>query len=237
MALLDMFLSEEKRIARHTRRLTNRDSQPEDREASAQWLAAHGSPQSIMGLLARFEMSLDHQFKDKAEKDFVYGLLASIGDPVIEPLKVWMIECKSFANPLRILEDLADHQTAVDVALEVLAVEAAKDDFKPQKKTALLVWLAEQRDPRLLDLVPQCLGDFDEGVRYAASDVLAAQGSERARLPLLEALANPDEESNRLRVRLAEIFASRGWDTSEFPELAERLPSGFTVRGGRVIRG
>ena len=38
MGLFDFFLSDEKKIAKHQRRLTNRDSQPEDREASARWL-------------------------------------------------------------------------------------------------------------------------------------------------------------------------------------------------------
>ena len=78
------------------------------------------------------------------------------------------------------------------------------------------------------------LKDFDENVRYAAAEVMLAQQDESAR-PLLEAaMSNPDEDSNRLRVRLAEVFSQRRWKV-ESDELAERLPDGWAVRGGRIV--
>ncbi len=45
MGLFDFFLSDEKKLAKHIRCLTHVDSQPEDREASAHWLAELGTPE------------------------------------------------------------------------------------------------------------------------------------------------------------------------------------------------
>ena len=118
MGLFDFFLSDEKKIAKHQRRLTNRDSQPEDREASARWLVDQGSPPCLLALLARFDVSLDHQLKDKGEKDLVYALASSKGTEIIEPLHVWLRKCKSVALPLRLLEDLAGKPVAIDTACE-----------------------------------------------------------------------------------------------------------------------
>ena len=80
MGLFDMFLDEDKRIAKEQRTLTNRDKQPEDREASARWLADRESPKAVVALLTRFDMNLDNHLKDRAEKDFVYALCGSLGD-------------------------------------------------------------------------------------------------------------------------------------------------------------
>ncbi|MBN2798913.1 MAG: HEAT repeat domain-containing protein [Deltaproteobacteria bacterium] len=232
MDLMDLFSNDEKKIARHTRRVTNRDAQPEDREASARWLADHGAPEALMGLMARFDMNLEHQLKDKGEKELVFSLLLDKGHSALGPIRSWLKRGRQFAFPLRLLEEMEGREAAVAQAFEMLQVEADKDDFKPEKKTGILVWLAEVHDPRVFELVPHFLKDFDEGVRYAASEVLVAQRDDRAREPLLGLLSNPDEESNRLKVRVTEIFVARGWQVDA--SLQELLPQGFTVRNDRV---
>jgi hypothetical protein len=233
MGLLDFFMGAEKQLQRHTRRLTNRDSQPEDREASARFLAEKGTPQAMLGLLSRFDMSLEHQLKDAGEKELVYSLLVSQGDKAIEPTKVWLRQCKQFALPLRLLGELGGTESALVGAFELLELEHRKDDFKAAKKKGLLVWLIDQRDPRVVAAAAPFLADFDEGVRYSAAEAIIAQGGELARVALSPVLVNAAEESNRLRMRIAAIFAQRGWAVEGSPEGAE-LPSGFRIRDGRV---
>jgi hypothetical protein len=234
MAFIDMFLSEEKLIAKHQRRLTNRDSQPEDREASARYLADKATPKSLLGLLARFDVALDHQLKDAGEKEFLYSLVVSVGDPIVDPLKVWLRKCKQFAMPLKVLEALAGRAEATNMALELLEIEFERDDFKPEKKKGLLIWLTEVRDPRLFGAATPFLSDFDEGVRYAAAEVLIAQRSDDVAPTLLAALVNPEEESNRLRVRIAEVFHQRGWTVEGLD--ADRVPVGYQLRGNKLGR-
>ncbi|MFT7519740.1 MAG: hypothetical protein ACI9MC_001883 [Kiritimatiellia bacterium] len=236
MGMFDFFLSEEKKIAKHTRRLTNRDAQPEDREASAIWLANTGNPQAVMGLLSRFDMNLDHELKNQVEKDFIYGVLRDLGEAAVEPTRVWLRQCKGMARPLALLGALKGPEASLDAAYEMLKIEIGRDEFKPQKKKAILIWLAARKEKVDLDQVLPFIPDFDEGVRYAAAEVLIAQNTPDARLPLLTQMVNPDEDSNRVRIRVAEVFVQRRWSVQEHAEaLVEALPDRFSVHEGRLV--
>ncbi len=235
MGLFDMFLSEDRRIAKEQRTLTNRDKQTEDREVSARWLAERAVPKAFVALLTRFDMNLENQLKDKAEKELVYALLLGGGDAVLRPLERHMQRCKQIATPLRLYIDLVGIDKAIETVFEILKLEHEKDDFKPDKKHDLLIWLVDHRHDRAIEVAAPLLGDFDENVRYAAAEVMLAQQDDAAH-PILEAaLANPDEESNRLRVRLAEAFQQRRWVVSDTDRVAAALPSSFTLREGRVV--
>lgn len=236
MFLLDFFLSEDKKIERHTRRLTNRDSQPEDREGSALWLSQNAGERGIMGLLARFDMALEHQMKDSTERDRVFGLLVEKGSAVIEPTKRWLRTCKQFALPLRLLGEVGGQEAAVAMAFELLDIERKKDDFKPDKKKGLLLWLAEIKNtPAAVEHAAPFLVDFDEGVRYAAVEVLLTQGTDSAREELQRVFTNDREDSNRLKIRVAEQFIARGWKAESKVEAG--LPGGFAFRDGRIVQG
>jgi HEAT repeat protein len=236
MGLFDFMLSPEKKIAKHTRRLTNRDAQPEDREASAQWLAGQGTPQAIMGLLARFDMKLDHDLKNQAEREQVFDLLRSLGDDAVEPTRAWLRQCKSVAQPLALLSAIQGEEAAIQAAFEVLRIEHERgNDFKPAKKKAVLIWLAERRHPGAIDEAARFVDDFDEGVRYAVAEVIAAQKDPAGREPLLRMLTNPEEESGRLRARICEVFVQQGWSVGESAAALDgHLPGGFTLRGERI---
>jgi len=239
MGMFDFLMSPEKRIARHIRRLTNRDAQPEDRQASAEWLANHGTPQAILGLLARFDMQLDHDLKNQTERDAVASLVIGLGDAAVEPLKTWVRQCKSVTFPLDLLVRLRGEKAAVQACVDVLEYERERgNDFKPEKKKATLIWLTDHADAALVEHVVPLLGDFDEGVRYAAAEALAATGSDTAREPLLAALVNPDEESNRFKARICDIFTQRVWSvTEQVAALPDALPAGYHVSGDRIARG
>ncbi|MEM6926104.1 MAG: hypothetical protein AAF602_04185, partial [Myxococcota bacterium] len=133
MGIFDIFLSEEQRIAKEQRTLTNRDSQPEDRENSARWLAERDKPKAWVALLTRFDMKLENQLKDRAEKDLCYSLLVQAGsDALARPLERHLKKCREIATPLRLHHELMGLEATIEKAYEVLALERDKDDFKPQ---------------------------------------------------------------------------------------------------------
>ncbi len=236
MGLMDLFLSREKKLARHIRRLTNRDAQREDRDISAHWLTDEGSPQAILGLLARFDVKVDNQLKDSDEKDFIRSLLIGLGaERVVPPLKVWLRQCKQFALPLRLLGEFTSDDDAIEIVYELLAHEHQKDDFKPEKKLGLLVWLSRVQHAGCVAAALPFLSDFDEGVRCAAAEVIIVQPQQDDEIQraLWDALCNPKEESNRLRIRIAEVFAARRWKALADSAL---LPESYTIRKGVVVQ-
>lgn len=238
MGLFDFFLSEEKLVKRNIARLINRDSQPEDREAAARYLAQRDTAEASLGLLQRFDLQLEHQLKDQGEKELVFDLLVPKGKVLVEPLQVWLRQCKSLAMPLKLLGEVGGREVAIEMCYELLRIELEKDDFKPAKKKALLVWLAEQKHPGAALAAAPFVADFDEGVRYSAVEVIAAQADDSARPALLAVLTSPKEESGRVRARVAQVFVDRGWGLDGAEEaVAAHLPTGFRVRDGRIVRG
>jgi HEAT repeat protein len=232
MGLFDYFTQEGK-LKRHAARVTNRDAQPEDREASVRWLSDDGSPKALVALLGRFDMNLTQGLKDKSERDWVYQLLLGKGAALREPLDHHLKACKQFHLPLRLLEEIAGADAATAKALELLDAERSRSAFYPEKKKNLLVWLAERTHPTAIAQVTEFLSDFDEEVRYAAIEVMAKQGSDDARAPLLEALLRPGEDSGRVRHRICELFKARGWSVAGV-DLGRALAPGFSVVDDRI---
>ena len=124
----------------------------------------------------------------------------------------------------------------MDILMGLIEEEAEKSELKPEKKRELLIVLAGFQDPRSTEIAARLLTDFDEGVRYAAAEVLIAlEDSENIREALLSALSNAEEESNRLRVRIAEIVGGRDWPLGSHTDLlVSNAPFGWSVNGNRL---
>jgi len=226
---------EESQVKRHAKRVRNLNAQGEDRQASAHWLAENGTDEAILGLLGRYTINYEQRMKDEEEKSLVTELLRGLGaEKIGPPIRQWVRKNEAFARPLQLVEELEGKSAAVDLLLDMLGREV--DPFKTEKKRQILIRLSSYVDPRVMERVSPCLEDFDEGVRYAAAEVLLAQDRESVRGDLARALARRDEESNRLRVRLAEAFHKRGWPLGEHAgAVRERPPVGWTVQGDRVV--
>ncbi|MDP2304864.1 MAG: HEAT repeat domain-containing protein [Pseudomonadota bacterium] len=198
-------------LKRHARRVANRDAQAEDREASAHWLAQNGSEEALFAMCARFALQLEHGLKDRKEKDIVFDLLVEHGPRGAVVARRWAAENPNFHHAVRLVERIEGPEAAVGLLLDLLAAEQVEQEFKPEKKRNLLISLAERRSERVVEAAQRFLVDFDEGVRHAAIEAMAAQPGDAAAPYLAKALANPTEESTRIRGRLVEIFQQRKW--------------------------
>lgn len=221
-------------LKRHTKRAKNLNAQAEDREASLHWLAQDGSEQAIFGLLGRFSVTYEHQMKDLNEKQLVFDLLEGLGEKVCDPIKTWSKTAAQFARPLQLVEKFEGEAAAVGFLIDMLSGE--NDPFKPEKKRQILIRLAEYEDARIMPAIGPCLRDFDEGIRYAAVEAALAQPDESVRAELAACIADDKEESNRLRVRVAEAFHQRGWNLEEFADaVAAMPPHGWVVNDGKLF--
>jgi hypothetical protein len=225
----------ESQVKRHAKTMMNRDAQPDDRQRSAEWLFENGSDEAIQALCNRFKFTTENHMKDVDEKELVYGYLVDLGPKAVGPVREFMLKNVQFTYPLRVVEHFEGKEKAVDVMLEML--ENEKDPFKPEKKRQILLRLADFHDARARDALVRELQDFDEGIRYAAAEALLGIDDPMVREPLAQALAKSSEESNRLRVRIAEAFHQRSWPLGEHAAaVAQRPPTGFVVQGDRVQR-
>ena len=240
MGIFDfLFGGTESSIERHSKKVVNLNAQIEERNASAEWLAENGSPEAIAALLKRFSIRYEHAMKDTEEKLFIYAQLRSIGPNVVGPTKSWIEKNSNFAQPLKLIEEFEGKEATIQFLLDVLDKE--NDPFKPEKKRQILIKLASFKEPRIAERIIKCLHDIDDEVRLAtveALDVqdLTPQNEPEIRRNLEEVLSNPEEESNRFRVRIVEMYIKRGWNIDS-PEdyLIENPPSGFSLVDGKFV--
>ncbi|MCB9764531.1 MAG: hypothetical protein H6739_32450 [Alphaproteobacteria bacterium] len=241
MGLFDFLTggSPEKQIKKYGKKIKDKDTPIEDRQAAAIWLADNGSPEAIVALLGRFDMDYEHGMKDASEKDEVSNLVLGLGQRSIEPLEAKLRRTLKFARPLALYEQIAGQDAAMNIVLELLDVEYERSELKPDKKRQLLIKVTEYVDPRVTASAVRFLDDFDEGCRYAAAEALFAQDETPAvREALVARLASPDEESNRVRVRIAEVATARRWPLGDHADaLTENPPVGYKVANGVLIAG
>ena len=235
MGLLDFLFggSKESQFKRHAKRITNLNSQADDREASAEWLAQEGSPQAVTALLRRFNLNYEQRMKDTREKEHIYNLLENIGRDVLEPAKEWMRRNDNFAYPIRLVQKFEGEDQTILFLLELLSLE--NDDFSPNKKIQLLSHLQNFKHKAIAENLPQYLNDFNEDVRFATIQALANQKDPSSKTPLLEQMSR--EDSNRLRDCIATLFVEEGWSIDPHQELIqEKIPVGFIIEGDYLKR-
>ena len=230
MAWHDIFTGNS--VSKHGRRMQDRDAQAEDRLKSADWLAEQGTPEALGALCRRFDLHLEHQMKDRQEKDAVLELLVTAGPLGAEVVRKHALGSANYQYPVRTLERIEGASAATTFLVDLLAQEQVENEFHPEKKRNLLLALAERKHPAIVEAAARFLVDFDEGVRHAAIEAIAAQEGEEGRAPLEEALKRRAEESTRVRGRLAELFGQRRWVVEDDGWLGEHMPPGYQLRGG-----
>jgi HEAT repeat protein len=111
--------------------------------------------------------------------------------------------------------------------------------IRGDKATQILKALESLEDPSVVGGVIPCLKSPDDTVRFAAVECLEVKDDPRAREPLLETLVSPEEDSARVRTRIAEALERLGWEVKGFrKKVEESLPESFRVTSkGRVSRG
>lgn len=215
MGLLDIF-SKDKRDERsrtkNMERGINKYSQSLDRLKALEALAADGSDDALYGLLRRFGMLYHKTIEDEQEKEWVFETLVDKGKAVLPAVRRYLLSADSISWPLRVLDKVADKDEEIAALEEVVARHEPGYERDPTKKIQLLNHLGHLAHDKSAALVAPYLKDMDEGVRFAAVEALFEQKREDvAREPLLEQFNADEEDSLRIRLRICEGFAERGW--------------------------
>ena len=189
----------------------------------------------MRGLLKRFSVTCDNHTHDQDEKQHVADLIVEEGAPMVPIIREYLEREKEVSWVLRTLRRIVDEQAWIDTVLGLLGTRTS-EDTDSEKLEQILRELHDQKDPRISSAVARFLEDIDDTVRFAAIETLSTIDSEDARDPLLTALTKPDEESQRVRQRIVEVFKDRGWEVKGFRKAVEdRLPEGFYLdRSGRI---
>ena len=214
-----------------------RRAQDYDRQEAIQALADMGTVDAVEVLLKRFTFHIDPSITDQDEKDSAFRGILRAGARAIEPVRAFAAKAESLAWPMKIMKELLSEEQYVDELLRWLARWDTEYAKFVDPKVQILAALEEHKHSRMRAEVERFLDDVNEPARFHAASTLLAQ-DDAAAAPALARLLSVDE-SVRVRTKIAEGLAARGWSSP--PEFAagvrKALPSPFQLDStGRVTK-
>jgi len=222
--------------ARWAERAGEKRAQTYDRQEAIQALAEMGTPEAVGPLLKRFTFVIDPSITDQEEKDAAFNGILKAGVEGIPAVRTFAATAESLAWPMKIVRELY----AEDAYVEELLLWLSKWDTEYAKfvdpKVQLLVALEDHKHEKIREAVKPFLLDVHEPARFHAVATTFAQESLESLGDLIETLG--DEESFRIRNKIADGFISRGWTIPEErrAETRKSLPSGYTIDSDGYVR-
>jgi HEAT repeat protein len=215
----------------------DRRAQNYDRQEAIQALADLESAEAVEVLLRRFTFHIDPSITDQEEKDAAFRGILRAGELAMPPVRSFAAKAESLAWPMKVMEQLLGETEYVEELLRWLSQWDTEYAKFIDPKVQILATLAEHKHPEIRANVERFLGDVNEPARFHAVCALLAQDAPESANALASLL--PEEESVRVRNRVAEGLAARGWPIgAENRDQARRgLPQGYTLdAAGRVIK-
>ena len=200
-----------------------------DRQEAIQALADMGTADAAAALLRRFTFTIDPSITDQEEKDAAFNGMLAAGKAAVEPVRAFAAKAESLIWPMKFLKGILEE----DEYVEELLTWLSKWDIEYSKfidpKIQLLVELEDFHHENIRTAVEAFLEDVNETARFHAVATTLAQNNVESIPPLLKVLI--DEESVRVRTKIADGFVARGWSVPEEKRDAIRkaLPAGFTI--------
>jgi HEAT repeat protein len=208
-----------------------------DRQEAIQALSEMGTSDAVEVLLKRFTFLIDPSITDQEEKDAAFRGILRAGRGAIEPVRAFAARAESLAWPMKIIKALVNDGEYVEELLRWLAKWDTEYAKFVDPKVQILTALEEHRHPQIREGVERFLEDVNEPARFHAATTLLAQDDAGA-LPAFAKLLVEDE-SVRVRTKVAEGLAARAWPLADDARAAVRnvLPAGYALDGaGRVIK-
>jgi HEAT repeat protein len=244
MGLFDFFKSDGKKqgekrksspAAKWAEAAGSKRAQAYDRQEAIQELSKLGTADAVEALLKRFTFNTDPSITDQEEKELAFQGILQAGKDAIEPVRAFAAKADGLTQPIRILKAILEKEELVDE----LIVWLSKWDTEYAKfidpKLQLLVELGEYENPKVRPAVEPFLQDVNEPARFNAVATTLAQKEPDSLGPLLALLL--DEESVRVRTKIADGLASLGWEVPDDQRDSVRkvLPPQFGVNGAGVV--
>ena|SRR5437868_13056778 len=208
-----------------------------DRQEAIQALADMETADAAEVLLKRFTFHIDPSITDQEEKDAAFRGVLRAGKQAIEPVRAFAAKAESLAWPMKIMRELVGETEYVEEILRWLSRWDTEYSKFVDPKVQLLAELEEFKHPQIREQVERFLEDVNEPARFHAVSTVLAQDDASSTGALVDLLL--EEESVRVRNRITEGLAARGWSVSPEQREAARKAVGPTCTldsAGRVVK-
>jgi len=247
MGLFDLFKGKTKQgpeasqggdrnVARLGKVAGDKHAQNYDRIEAIEGLARMQNGESAAALLKRFTFHIDPSITDQEEKDAALRGNLGAGESAILPIRAFCARAESLTWPLKILKDLVPSDRYVEEIIRLLEPFDTEYTRNVDPKQQLISELEHYTIPAIRLAVERFLEDASDDVRFVAVATVFAQEDAASAAPLARALVQ--EESVRVKNRLVEGLAARGWAIPE--ELRDQsravMSPPFTVGSDGVVK-
>jgi hypothetical protein len=247
MGLFDLFKGKSKQVPepsqggdRNVARLgkiaADKHAQNYDRIEAIEGLAKIQNAESAAALLKRFTFHIDPSITDQEEKDAALRGILGAGEAAILPIRTFCVKAESLTWPLKILKELVPSDRYVEEVIGLLEPFDTEYTRNTDPKQQLISELEHYNVPAIRPAVERFLEDASDDVRFATVATVFAQEDAASAGPLARALVV--EESVRVKNRLVEGLAARGWALPEDVREGARnaMPPAFTVGSDGVVK-
>lgn len=226
----------DKNLQRLARTAGDKRAQTYDRMEAIQELAGMATPDAAAALLKRFTFYIDPSISDQEEKDVAFRGIVAAGEGALQPIRDFAARAESLTWPLKILQEILTEEAYVDELLVILGRFDTEYTKNAEPKAQLIAALEGIKHPDLLQAALPFLEDFDEPVRFHTIATIFSQEAPDSVEGICRALIA--EESVRVKNRIGEGLASRGWPIPEAlrTEVARTLPSAYRLDGSTIKR-
>jgi HEAT repeat protein len=223
-------------LARLARLVESKLSQNYDRQEAIEVLSRMATAESASVLLKRFNWSMDPSITDQDEKESAARGISAAGEKALDPIRQYCRRAESLTWPLKVLKDIVPEERLVEELLGLLDQFDTEYVRNPEPKIQLIATLEDYPSEEVRIAVEPFLGDTSEPVRFAAATTVFALRDEASVPALIAALE--EEESLRVKNRIAQGLAERGWVIPEElrKTVGEALPDDFRLVAGKVSR-
>ncbi len=218
--------SKERALKKAIAKASNKHAQSADRWAAMEKLQQIGTDDALLALCKRFSFRYDKTIEDQQEKQWTVDVLVSKGEAAYGAVRTYMKTANSLGYPLEILSKIASPEKILVVVDEIFAAEEPGYTRDPKKRIDLIEWLGAWdgiSDDDIAKRICPYLKDFDENVRFKVTEVLAQKPAELAGPALAEAMTDDEEESLRLKLRMAEVLADNQLELGDFKDKVAEL--------------
>ena len=217
--------------AKYAEAAGSKRAQAYDRQEAIAELCKMQSADAVEALLKRFTFATDPSITDQEEKEACFEGIIAAGREALEPVRAFAAKAESVALPMRVLKELLSEEELVDELLVWLKRWDTEYAKFIDPKLQMLQMLEEYSHPEIREAVEPFLQDANEPARFYAVAATIKQKDAAAVPPLLTLLL--DEESVRVRAKIADGFAALRWEVPEEQRDAVRkvLPPAYSVDG------
>lgn len=217
--------------ARWAEAAASKRAQQYDRAEAIMELCKLRSPEAVEALLKRFTFAIDPSITDQEEKDAVIEGIVAAGRDAVEPVRAYVAKAESIQQPILIMKQILNEEEMVDELLVWLSKWDTEYAKFVDPKLQILQALEDYESPKVREAVEPFLQDANETARLHAVSATLTQKDDASIAPLVATYL--EEESVRVKTKIADGFISRSWEVPEEHRdaLRKALPYQYAIDG------